>query len=102
MAIVWSSLSVGDKITYAHGAGIDELRDNCDTLHVNLTDRTHDHTVNAYDATVNAYDSTVNSNNAYCGAHDGAIYASNYANNANYANNSNYANYVNNTLQGYK
>jgi|WetSurSiteA1Bulk_404760.scaffolds.fasta_scaffold00566_9 hypothetical protein len=75
MGFSWSSLSIGDKITYTDGVGIDELRDNSDTLHAALTNVTYNGTVQG------TQNSSVNSSNY-------SNYPSNYPSN--------------NSLQGYK
>jgi hypothetical protein len=81
MGFVWSGLAIGDTITYAHGAGIDELRDNCDSIHASVANVTYNGTVHAGD------DSSVRS------GHDSSVNGSNY---------SNFSNNADNSLQGYK
>lgn len=81
MPFSWSSVSVGDKITYAHAAGIDELRDNSDSLHASLTNVTYNGTIHSGD------DGSVRA------GHDSSVNSSNY---------SNFSNNADNALMGHK
>ena len=73
MAFVWSSINVGDIITYSPNIQIDELRDNADWLDDNAADKIYHGTVQTnYNLGVDASQNTVYDSSVYVG-HFGSV-----------------------------